>query len=183
MTMPSRTTLPQFGVGAYETTSITKALPRVSTNSIAGLIEAIAGPPYNGRADLPVLADDMHMSADVLFSVAETLQLLRFADIEGGDIRLTDAGRRFANEDVNIRKQMFAENLLGHVPLAAHIKRVLDERPEHRAPYSRFAEELEDAMSEEQTEETLSSVINWGRFAEIFSYDENKAMLSLDNPS
>jgi NitT/TauT family transport system ATP-binding protein len=82
-----------------------------------------------------------------------------------------------------VRKQMFAERLLSHVPLAAHIKRVLDERPEHRAPYSRFAEELEDAMSEEQAEETLRSAINWGRFAEVFAYDENRAMLSLDNPS
>ncbi|RAV68816.1 ATP-binding cassette domain-containing protein, partial [Aerococcus mictus] len=83
MTMPASAGGPQAGVPDLSGDSITKVLPRVSTNSIAGLIEAIAGAPYNGRADLPVLADDMHMSADVLFSVAETLQLLRFADIEG----------------------------------------------------------------------------------------------------
>ena len=123
------------------------------------------------------------MTTDMLFSVGETLQLLRFADIEGGDIRLTEAGKLFAEEDVNVRKAMFAERLLGHVPLAAHIKHVLDERPEHRASYTRFAEELEDAMSEEWAEQTLRSVINWGRYAEIFAYDENQAMLSLDNPS
>lgn len=181
MTMPARAhaaeARPAFSAGGID-----MLLPRVSTNSIAGLIEALAGAPYHGRADLPPLAEHMHMSTDALFSIGETLQLLRFAEIEGGDIRLTETGMRFANEDPHVRKQMFAESLLSYVPLAAHIKRVLDERPAHRAPYARFAEELEDAMSEEWAEQTLRSVINWGRFAEVFAYDENQAMLSLDNP-
>jgi NitT/TauT family transport system ATP-binding protein len=182
MTVPAK-----MAPGGVEPTvaggGIGMVLPRVSTNSIAGLIEAVADAPYHGRADLPQLAEHMHMTTDTLFTVGETLQLLRFADIEGGDIRLTEAGKRFAVEDPNVRKQMFAERLLAHVPLAAHIKMVLDERPEHRAPYARFAEELEDSMSEEWAEQTLRSVINWGRFGEIFAYDENQAMLSLDNPS
>jgi NitT/TauT family transport system ATP-binding protein len=183
MTMPAAAVAPAPGVAEIEGEGITLVLPRVSTNSIAGLIEAVAGAPYNGHADLPELADDMHMGMDQLFGIGETLSLLRFADLEGGDIRLTEAGRRFAIEDLNVRKQLFAERLLAHVPLAAHIRRVLDERPEHRAPYARFAEELEEAMSEEWAEQTLRSAINWGRFAEVFAYDENQAMLSLDNPS
>jgi len=182
MTMPAKAqatgAMPAFSGGGID-----MILPRVSTNSIAGLIEAVAGAPYHGKADLPQVAEHMRMTTDALFSIGETLQLLRFAEIEGGDIRLTEAGTRFANEGPNERKQMFAERLLTHVPLAAHIKRVLDERPAHRAPYARFAEELEDAMSEEWAEQTLRSVINWGRFAEVFAYDENQAMLSLDNPS
>ena len=37
-------------------TGIGMALPRVSTNTLMGLTEAIIGPPYNGKADLPDLA-------------------------------------------------------------------------------------------------------------------------------
>ena len=36
------------------------------------------------------------------------------------------------------RKQIFADAVLKHVPLAAHIRQVLDERPGHRAPEARF---------------------------------------------
>ncbi len=43
------------------------ALPRVSTNSIAGMIEEIAAPPYHGVADLPHLADSLQMEIDDLF--------------------------------------------------------------------------------------------------------------------
>ncbi len=182
MTSPAKALVAGAALPSFAGGGIDMVLPRVSTNSIAGLIEAVAGAPYHGRADLPQVAEHMRMTTDALFSIGETLQLLRFAEIEGGDIRLTEAGTRFANEDPHVRKQMFAENLLTYVPLAAHIKRVLDERPAHRAPYARFAEELEDAMTEEWAEQTLRSVINWGRFAEVFAYDENQAMLSLDNP-
>src|SRR5271165_3939407 len=65
---------------------IDAVLPRVSANLVSGLIEAVAGPPYNGKADLPLIASSLHMEVDDLFPVAETLQMLRFAEIEGGDI-------------------------------------------------------------------------------------------------
>ena len=72
-----------------------------------------------------------------------------------GDIRLTEAGKRFVRADVDARKKLFAQHLLTYVPLAAHIKHVLDERAHHRAPASRFRDELEDHMSEEAAEQTL----------------------------
>ena len=109
-------------------------LPHVSPNLLAGLMEAVAAPPYNGRADLPPLADELHMEIDDLFPVAETLQLLRFAEVAEGDIRLTDAGKAFARGELDARKKLFAQHLLTYVPLAAHISRVLDERASHSAP-------------------------------------------------
>src|SRR5579884_318886 len=58
-----------FGVG------IGMHLPEVSTNAMAGLIEAVAAPPYNGKADLPHIAAHLQMEIDDLFPIAETLQL------------------------------------------------------------------------------------------------------------
>jgi NitT/TauT family transport system ATP-binding protein len=158
------------------------ALPRVSTNSLAGLIEEVAAPPYSGRADLPHLADSLNLEIDELFPLAETLQLLRFAELEEGDIKLTAAGKRFADAEVDQRKKMVGDHLLSYVPLAARVRRVLDERPSHRAPATRFREEIEDYMSEEYAERTLRSVINLGRYGELFAYDENSETFSLENP-
>ena len=56
----------------------------------------------------------------------------------GGDILLTAVGKSFADVDTDARKQLFAAPAAAYVPLAAHIKRVLDERPSHRAPRIRF---------------------------------------------
>ena len=164
-------------------TGISMVLPRVSSNVLAGLMEAVAAEPYNGRADLPPLAASLQMEIDELFPAAETLQLFRFAEVAEGDIRLTDAGKRFVRGEFDERKKLFRQQLLSYVPLAGHIKHVLDERASHRAPASRFRDELEDHMTDEAAEQTLRAVIAWARYGEAFAYDEDSGVFSLDNPS
>jgi NitT/TauT family transport system ATP-binding protein len=162
---------------------IDMSLPRVSANTMAGLIEAIAGAPFNGKADLPELARSTQMEVDDLFPVAEALQLFRFAEVEGGDIRLTDLGRQFAEGEVDQRKRLFQHQLLGNVPLAAHVRRVLQERANHEAPRSRFLDELEDRVDSESAEHILRAVTAWGRFGEAYAYDDRTERFSLDNPT
>ncbi len=167
--------------GNFSGTGIAMELPRVSTNILAGLIETIAGEPYRGRADLPPLARSLQHEIDDLFPAAETLQLLRFAEIEGGDIRLTAAGKQFALSDVDERKRLFAQRLAAYVPLAAHIRRILNERPAHVAPARRFRDELEDQMSETHAAETIKAVTDWARYAEYFAYDDEADAFMLED--
>jgi NitT/TauT family transport system ATP-binding protein len=175
--------VPRIGAAGTVATSIDTILPRVSANLLSGFLETLAGDPYKGHADLPVIADELHLEADELFQVADALQMLRFAEIEGGDIKLTDAGRQFVDAGTDDRKKLFQRQLLTYVPLAAHIRRVLQERANHVAPKSRFFDELEDHMSTEAAEETLRSVTAWGRFAESFAYDDDSQTFSLENPT
>ena len=161
---------------------LTLSLPQVSTNALAGMLEEIAASPYDGKADLPHLADSLGYEIDDLFPLGETLQLLKLAEFEEADIKLTPLGRRFVDMDVDQRKRVFGEQVLANIPLASHIKRVLDERPTHRAPATRFREELEDYMSEDYAERTLRAIINLGRYGELFAYDENAQAFSYENP-
>ena len=164
-------------------TGIDQALPRVSSNLLSGLIETVAKPPFSGKADLPEIASELQLEIDDLFPVAESLQMLRFAEVEGGDIRLTDIGKEFAAAGVDDRKKLFQRQLLSHVPLAAHIRRVLQERANHTAPRSRFRDELQDHMTADSTLHTLRSVVAWARFSEAFAYDARSETFSLDNPT
>ena len=156
-------------------------LPEVSTNIMAGLVEAIAAPPYNGHADLPVLAEKMHLEVDELFLVAEILEQLRFVDVREGDIMLTQAGKLFSDYDTQQRKTLFAAHLLRNVPLAAHIRKVLAERRDQRAPRARFEQELEDHLNDGAADQALNTVIDWGRYAEIFSYNDQTETFSLED--
>ena len=164
-----------------ETVGLGYRLPDAAVQQVSALIEKLSEEPYHGRADLPHLADEENLTTDELLPLIELLQLLGFAHVSSGDIELTGAGRVYAEADMERRKQLFAEALLTHVPLAAHIRRVLDERPGHRAPAARFLRELEDHLSEEEAERVLDTVINWGRHAEIFAYDDDDRVLSLEN--
>jgi NitT/TauT family transport system ATP-binding protein len=156
-------------------------LPDASVQQLSGLIDSLTEAPYHGRADLPQLADEENLVMDELFPLIETLQLLGLANVSAGDIELTALGRAYAEADMLARKQLFAEAVLKHIPLAAHIRRVLDERPGHRAPAARFLRELEDHLSESEAQRVQDTVINWGRHAEIFSYDSDTEVLSLEN--
>ena len=158
-------------------------LPRISTNELSGLMESVAAAPYNGSADLPKIAADLQMEIDELFPVAETLQMLRFAELAGGDLKLTEAGLAFCNATLDERKRIFARQLLTYVPLAAHIRRVLDERTSHVARKSRFIDELEDYMAEDAAEQTIRAIVSLGRYAEVFAYEDESARFTLENPA
>ncbi len=174
---------PGSRVERFPGTGIGTILTHVSSNLLAGLMEALSDEPFRGKADLPEIAETLHMEAGEILPVAEALQMLRFAELERGDIRLTEAGLQFAHEDTDERKRIFSRHLLTYVPLAAHIRRVLDERKGRSAPKSRFFDELEDYMAEEAAEQTLRTVISWGRYAEAFAYDDNQQAFSLENPA
>src|SRR6202041_28593 len=61
--------------GAVATT-IDTILPRVSANLLSGFLETLAGAPYNGKADLPIIAELLHLEADDLFPVSDALQMM-----------------------------------------------------------------------------------------------------------
>jgi len=134
-------------------------LPDAAVQQLSGLIDTLSEAPYHGRADLPHLADEENLVMDELFPLIETMHLLGLAQVSGGDIELTAAARGYAEADMLARKQLFGDALLKHIPLAAHIRRVLDERPGHRAPAARFLRELEDHLSEEEATRVLDTVI------------------------
>ncbi len=155
-------------------------LPRVSANEIAGLIEALAEPQRAGKADLPELADALGLTLDMLLPTIEATELLGFAHLRDGDVLLTPEGRVYFDTDLLRRKEIFATHLARNVPLAAHIRRVLEERHSHTAPRARFLAELEDFLETDESEATLDAVIAWGRFAELFAYDAERADFTLE---
>jgi len=165
------------GAGMFE------KLPHVSPNQLAGLIETLAAAPYQGHADLPALDQALGLGTEDVLHLVEMLRLLRFADVEAGDINLTVIGKAFADSDTQKRKHIFAEQLMHNVPLAAYIFRILQERPGNHAPRVRFLTRLEDHMTEEDADEALTAVTSWGRYAELFAYNDNSETFSLENPT
>jgi len=159
--------------------SISTKLPVMSGRRIIAMAEVLAGPPFNGEAELSEVGARLHLEMNDLFHLAEITQMMGFAELRNGTLHLTTAGRTLAEAGVAERKALFADHLLRMIPLAAHIGRVLAERPNHMAPRSRFITELEDHVSTEDAERTLNAVIGWGRFAECFAYDQPTQMLSL----
>ncbi|MFZ6692918.1 nitrate/sulfonate/bicarbonate ABC transporter ATP-binding protein [Undibacterium sp. SXout20W] len=159
---------------------LSQMLPSASSNRLCGLIETLQSPAFNGEAELAKLARPFVLGVDVLMPVAEALHLLGFAELKAGTIRLSASGKIFAQAGMDARKQLFREHLLQFLPLAAHIRRVLDDREEHQAPRLRFMSELEDHLNTAEANRTLRTVTDWGRYAELFEYDAKTLRFSIN---
>ena len=157
-------------------------LPGATVGRMAGVLEEIHQPANAGRMALPQLAETLQLEIDDLFPILEALELLDFARVSGQEVAISRHGQAFAEADILSRKVIFGEHLLKHVPLATHIRRVLDERPGSRAPRSRFLREMEDTLTEDEAERVLDVMIDWGRYAELFAYDHGSGILSTENP-
>jgi NitT/TauT family transport system ATP-binding protein len=149
-------------------------LPDVPVSSIVGFIETLAAPPHNGSGELARIAGHPSLATDNMVPIAIALQLLEFAELNDGAIRLTAAGQVFARSGIEERKLLFREHALRYIPFLAHIQQVLAERKGHGAPRQRFELELEDHLSPSEGVKTLRTVIRWGRYAELFTYDDRK---------
>jgi NitT/TauT family transport system ATP-binding protein len=149
-----------------------QVLPPVSIFRIDAMIEMLAAHPHDRGMDLATIVKAHALKDDDVFSTAEVLHILEFGELTEGSIRLTAAGRAYASGVSELRERLFKEHLLRFVPLAAHICQVLSEREGRHAPRVRFESELEDHLTRHDAEQSLRTVIGWGRYAELFDYDD-----------
>lgn len=157
-------------------------LPDASVAEITGLLELLNSPEHQGKMDLPEVADTLDLDIDDLFPLIELLEILHFAKVSKGDIAITDDGKAFVEADILERKKIFSIHLKKYVPLARYIYEQLIRHPRHRALEENYLSLLEDYLSESEAERVLRTVIEWGRYAELFAYDYNSGVLSLENP-
>lgn len=157
-------------------------LPEAGVAEISGLLEILDAPEHQGKMDLPDVAETLMLDIDDLFPLTELLDILHFAKVSKGDITITDEGKAFVNADILERKKIFSVHLKKYVPLARYIYDQLIRHPRHRALEENYLSLLEDYLSESEAERVLRTVIEWGRYAELFAYDYNSGVLSLENP-
>lgn len=166
----------------FKTITLYYRIPRVEVDSMTGLMEAMVSAEFRADPELSTLAEELYLDLDDLMPIIECLDILRLAFIEDDQLALTDTGKEFAEADVLEKKQIFAKQLSDHVPLVRHILRILRARMDNSVSGQRFLVELQDDLSEEAASEVLKTVIEWGRYAELFAYHDNTDTLSFDNP-
>lgn len=167
----------------FKTITLKDRLPQAHVSEMTGFIESLNAPEQDKRVDLPELSETLHLDVDDLFPITEALEILQFARVSAGDIELTPVGKLFAEADILERKRVFATQLTTHVPLAEHICQALQQKPGHALVEDKFLSTLNEYLSEEAAEDALKTVIDWGRYAELFAYDYNTRTLSLEDPN
>ena len=176
MTQPELApTLPSAAARAAKTPY--PMLPHARPGGIAGLLELLND--RGGKDDLYHIADELVLDVNDLLPITEAATLLDFARTEKGDVEITDKGREFANADIPTRKTLFREAALAHATLLQQISNGLASKSDGTMPLEFFRDILDEHFPEDETERQIETVLTWGRYGEIFSYDSESDRLSL----
>jgi NitT/TauT family transport system ATP-binding protein len=156
-------------------------LPHATAGGMAGLLEFLTD--RGGEEDLYHLAEELLMEVDDLFPIVNEAVMLGFADSAQGDVQITPAGKEFAEADITTRKRLFREAALSHVTLIQQIRNALERKSDRAVPLEFFRDVLDKHLSQEEAQRQLDTALNWGRYAEIFTYDSQTDRLLLDEAS
>ncbi len=156
----------------------TRALPHVTINELAGLLEHL-DQMSNDRADLYKLAAELNINSDDLLRISEASELLGFATITQGDITLTSLGETFAEASILARKEMFATRIR-RLPIFRWLLAMLSATDNHRLEWEVVQTALELEFPPEEANRQLDTAVDWGRYAEILSYEDNSELIYLE---
>jgi NitT/TauT family transport system ATP-binding protein len=158
-----------------------QVLPHATAGGMAGLLEFLND--RGGQEDLYHLAEDLLMEVDDLFPIVDEAVMLGFSKSLQGDVQITDAGRAFAEADIATRKKLFREAALKHVTLLQQIRSALEKKSDRSVPVEFFRDILDEHFTQEDAQTQFETALNWGRYAELFSYDAESDRLLLDEAS
>lgn len=165
--------------GAAPPTHSDFRLPETDVSRIEGVLDLLANAPFNGSADLPKLAEEAGLSDEELLPTCEALALLGLAHMDRGDISLSQLGLRYADAEQTLRQEIFGQQLLTHVPLAARIRQQLEQEPTGTSPEEPFIELLEEFLKADEANRVLEVAVEWGRYGEVYEYDFHTGRLKL----
>ncbi len=170
---PFRAEAPAARAGGQPTRAY-QTLPHVPVGQVTGLVERLHA--EGDRADIYALGRELHMEVDDLLPLIQAIDLLGMGDIEAGDVYLTPAGIHFAEAGVLEEKEVFREQAAAHVQLIQRILALLESAPSGRVRREVLLAELEPCFSPDEAERQLDTAIDWGRYAELFAYDDQEGL-------
>jgi len=159
-----------------KTVEKSQSLPLVRIGAVAGFIELLE----DRQGDLYRLAQELLLELDDIVPIIEAAKMMKLLTLKEGDIYLTAMGKQFIEGDIDERKHLIRQSILDNIRLVQQIKRLLDANPSQRISEDLILEILEVNFSPEESKKQLKMAIDWGRYTELFGYDEPVGAIYLE---
>jgi NitT/TauT family transport system ATP-binding protein len=152
-------------------------IPDCQLTWVFGLLETLED--RGGREDGYKIARDLNFKFSDLLNVMKAAEILGFVSTPAGDVVLEQLGRKFLDSDVNERKLMVREQLKKH-GLFGYLVRLLRAQEDRALQKEVVLEHLAMLLPNEPPEKLFTTIVNWGRFAELFGYNKDEDRFYLD---
>jgi NitT/TauT family transport system ATP-binding protein len=152
-------------------------IPDCQLTWIFGLLELLDD--RGGREDGYKIARDLQFKFGDLLKVMKAAEILGFVSTPAGDVVLEPFGKQFLESDVNRRKLMLREQLK-KLGIFGYFIRLLRAQEDRSLGKEVVLEHLAMLLPSEPPERVFWTIVNWGRFAELFGYNKDEDRFYLD---
>jgi NitT/TauT family transport system ATP-binding protein len=151
-------------------------LPTTGISKILGMCEILDD--KGGREDLFALARDLHMPFSEVLLVIKAAEMLALIDTPGHQAQLTAFGKRVLAAPMHEKKALLGEQML-RLNVFQHIVKLLNGADRGELPAELILEELALRLPHEQPRQMFTTLLNWGRYGDIFGYSRDDDLFFL----
>ena len=153
-------------------------IPDCQLTWVFGLLETLED--RGGRDDGYRIARELQFNFSDLLKVMKAAEILGFVSTPQGDVVLEPLGKKFLELDVNQRKLLMREQLK-KLSLLAYFVRLLRGQEDHSISKEVALEHLAILLPNERPQKLFNTIVNWGRYAELFGYNKDEDRFYLDH--
>lgn len=152
-------------------------IPQVDLNTVVGLVKVVED--VGGREDVYRLAREVNYEFGQILHVIKAAEILGLVHTPGGDVEVTELGRKVLRSPILTRKELIREQIR-ELPIFDSVLQMLQRTEEGRADKDVFLEAFALYLPEEDPERLLDTVIDWGRYAELVGYNDDTEQVYLN---
>jgi len=152
-------------------------LPEAGASEVIGLLEVLDD--HEGHADVFHLVDHIGQEFGRVLAVTKAAELLDLVDTPKQDVVLTEDGKRFLAASVPERKALFRERVKT-LRIFSDVLAMIERADNHRLEGDAVLEMLVLRLPYEDPERMLATLVNWGRHADLFDYDQARKELFIE---
>jgi NitT/TauT family transport system ATP-binding protein len=157
--------------------SALQILPNVQISEMIGLLESIHD--EDGMADIFDLSQSIGKDFGQTLYLVKAAELLNLVDTPRHTVVLTSSGRLFVEGDINVRKEMLHE-LFSKLRIVQQVTELLKQSDTLRLHVEVIEQKVAEWLPNENPESVVAVLISWGRFSEVFGYNDDAKELYLD---
>src|SRR5437879_4393709 len=142
-------------------------LPTTGISKMLGLCELLDD--HGGQEDVFALSRDLHMAFAEILLVIKAGEMLELVDTARNQVLLTPLGKQALAATLSAKKALLRQQML-KLQVFKHIVKLLEGKPGNIVPAEVIVEELAVLLPQEQPRQLFTTLLNWGRYGEIFGY-------------
>lgn len=145
---------------------------------LTGLLNALN--LSGAKEDIARLCTDLHLDLTKILPLLEVSRSLGFVDVHDGDVSLTELGHTFIRSRSREKRKILRKTVSNLEPFSTLMQMLRDDGELERGEVLEVLKECFEP--DEDLEKAFNMVINWGRYVQLFAYDQDSEKVTTYRP-